>query len=450
MAKSIFTWNDIRKIYAHPHLLGQLCGMKDLTELHSDWIKYIHDSKTDVALQASRGSFKSSSIDIIGIMYRLLRDPDETICLVRKNYTKAAEMVRMIMNLMESPIIHELFRFAWFASNTGDINTKDDWKFSTRKEGKIDLSNRKSHSPECSVEAVGMDTSTVGTHVDFCLMDDIVSVKDRLYTSERAYTAIMASELRGNIVKKTGYAAIIGTPYHREDYFSNLEAEGVPIRKYPYQVLPFISPEAIEKARSMMTPAYFSCNYELVHTNSNDMPFNNPVMGVWDRTKAKNILCHVDASYGGLDSTAITIMGDIDNGKICAVGFLRHEHIEDLIPFILQQCGLYNARRLCAEDNADKGFVIKLIQGHPLSVAYKVWCEGYTEHTNKQVKISTILYQKWGNIVWDEVHTDEEYMNQILDWTEVSKDRDDAPDSASACIREAGFSVDTDWRNLYK
>lgn len=57
----------------------------------------------------------------------------------------------------------------------------------------------------------------------------------------------------------------------------------------------------------------------------------------------------------------------------------------------------------------------------------------YHEYENKNLKISTYLRKWWGNIVWLE-GTDEEYINQIMDYTEDAE-HDDAPDSASVMCR---------------
>ena len=81
---------------------------------------------------------------------------------------------------METPHIYELFRFVWFADKNGNISNSSKWKFSVRKEGALNLSVRKTQSPEPNVLAVGLETSLVGKHVDFALLDDCTDIKDRL------------------------------------------------------------------------------------------------------------------------------------------------------------------------------------------------------------------------------------------------------------------------------
>ena len=68
-----------------------------------------------------------------------------------------------------------------------------------------------------------------------------------------------------------------------------------------------------------------------------------------------------------------------------------------------------------------------------------VYASGYTETMNKFVKIATILKKWWPKIRFLE-GTDQEYIDQILDYTE-NAEHDDAPDSAACVCRalESGY-----------
>ena len=81
------------------------------------------------------------------------------------------------------------------------------------------------------------------------------------------------------------------------------------------------------------------------------------------------------------------------------------------------------------ETNPDKGFVADRLKEKGLRV------HAYAERMNKHLKISTALFEVWRYLEWDP-DTDEEYMNQVLDYRERSEP-DDAPDSASSLFREA-------------
>ena len=45
---------------------------------------------------ASRSSYKSTAIVIVGTLYRLIRNKNETIAIMRKSYTLATEVVATV------------------------------------------------------------------------------------------------------------------------------------------------------------------------------------------------------------------------------------------------------------------------------------------------------------------------------------------------------------------
>lgn len=435
---SLYTWDMVELIFQQPHILGHLCGFKDLLPIHSEWIHYIHDADEDRGLLASRSSYKSTAVVIVGTMYRLMRDPNQTIAICRKSFGAAVDVVRTIMNLMETPHIYELFRFVWFADKNGNISNSSKWKFSVRKEGALNLSVRKTQSPEPNVLAVGLETSLVGKHVDFALLDDCTDIKDRLYKSEREFTKVVVSEIRGNIVKKTGYAGIINTPYHSDDCIANLEREGVPFIKYPYQMLPFIAPEEIEKARRAMTDALFKINYELDYTNTLDMLFTDPFIGNWNYPQTKEIKAHIDAGYGGEDACALTIIGKLPDGRISVVGFTSDKHIVDWLPFVFRTLQRYKAHMVYMETNADKGLMLDKMMAHPLAKTWNIQPVPYRETQNKQIKIATVIKDAWLKLVFAP-ETEPDYMSKVMDWNENTKSQDDPPDSLASILRESGF-----------
>ena len=85
------------------------------------------------------------------------------------------------------------------------------------------------------------------------------------------------------------------------------------------------------------------------------------------------------------------------------------------------------AGKIYCETNADKGYLAKALREKGERVVT------YHEDTNKYMKIVTHLKGDWENVVFV-AGTDEEYINQILDYNEFAE-HDDAPDSAACCIR---------------
>ena len=85
-------------------------------------------------------------------------------------------------------------------------------------------------------------------------------------------------------------------------------------------------------------------------------------------------------------------------------------------------CGkLYN------ENNADKGMVGRDLRKLGAKVVL------YAEHQNKYIKIVTYLKAIWKDVIFVN-GTDNEYLNQICDYSE-NAEHDDAPDSVASLAR---------------
>jgi hypothetical protein len=79
--------------------------------------------------------------------------------------------------------------------------------------------------------------------------------------------------------------------------------------------------------------------------------------------------------------------------------------------------------------NPDKGYTADKLSANGLRV------KRYSENQNKHLKISTYLFEVWRRLEWAP-ETDDEYMNQVMDYRERSEP-DDAPDSAASLFKEA-------------
>ena len=145
-----------------------------------------------------------------------------------------------------------------------------------------------------------------------------------------------------------------------------------------------------------------------------------------DMTLFRDGIAHIDAAYGGADSTAFTC-GKRQGDTLYLYGRLWHAHVDT----VLDTCIREAKRLLCApiltETNADKGYLAKEIQRRGYSA------RTYDEHDNKYTKIATYLRKWWGNVVFLD-GTDKQYISQILSYT-VEAEHDDAPDSAANIAR---------------
>lgn len=411
---SLYTESNIEQIRQYPHILGHIAGRDKLTELHSEWIKYVWTSGKSVSLNAHRGSFKSTALIHIGVPWYLLFNPDARICIVRKTYADAADAVATIAKVMEQPEIRELFYFCH-----GEYPN-----FRVKREGKIDFTFKRTKTPEGSVTGFGLNSPLVGRHFDFILCDDISTLKDRLSKAEREYTKQIWRELVTNIIDRGKPCCYSGTPWHKDGVESIIPTP----KQYTISDCNLISSQELETIRANTTPALFAANYELKFAADDDALFKDPVWDKWQGGDIGTVYAQLDSAYGGEDFCALTIGARRKTGELQLIGFSYHGNIKDWLPHVDKYLRAYRVRKTAVEQNADKGWTSSMLKQLGHSVLE------YSESTKKQHKIGTYLYEVWPTARWDK-NTDDDYMSQIVDWTAETKEHDDAPDSASSLVR---------------
>lgn len=414
----LFSRSEVETILAHPHLIGWLAGHTKLREIHSAWIHYIWDTKKANALMAHRGSYKSTAIVCDGALYYLLLNPNARIAIVRKTYADAADAVATIAKSFENPKIRELFKAV-----NGSYP-----EFTKRKEGVITMSFKETITPEGSVNAFGLNSPFTGRHFDFILCDDISTIKDRLSKAEREFTKTIWMELSTNIIDRGKPCCYVGTPWAKEGVESIIPKP----KKFSINDCDLISPEELADIRSKTTPSLFAANYELEFVADDDALFKDPQFGEWETKKINRVVAHVDAAYGGDDYVALTIGAERHDGMIQMVGFTYAMAISEAMPFIADTLRKYKAKKVYVEKQSDRGWTASMLRKEFFSV------EEYDENVKKEHKIATYLFEVWPRIIWAR-ESDDEYMEQIVDWTALTKGHDDAPDSAS-CLCRARFS----------
>ncbi len=430
-----YTWEHVKTIRKYPHVLGLLAGKDKLTPMHSTWMRYILDSPSERVLMAHRGSYKTTSVVEIGLIWYLMFHPDARIALIRKSFTQAAECIRNIANIMLQPEIKDLLEFVWGTS----------WKFTVRREGKLELSVKRTKTKEVSLTAKGLDSAITGDHYDFALADDCEDLQDRISDAAREKTIMVMNEFRANIMDRGRHMCFLGTPWHMRGLYSTLP----PALKYPISKTNLISAEEEQKIRAKTTPTLFAINYLLEFENEEDLPFKDPFIGTWHDGLVSNIRAHVDAAYDGDHYCALTIMGRLPDGKLNAVGFTYQGNIKDWLGDIAQKLVYYKCNKIYIEDNADRGYSADVLKLHPLIKEHHIWVLDYHEKMTKEVKISTFLGEVWKDIEWAR-ETDNAYFEQCVDWRPKSLP-DDAPDSCASLIREGGFSIIKSYQsNLWK
>ena len=181
--------------------IGRLLGFEKLLPLHDRWITETWDTKGSHGLMAFRGSYKTSSVVITGIIRYLLFKPDSRILIIRKTHTKAAEVLKTVSRAFDKPEIRALF------SMIHGIEPKK----ITDANSAILFSFKQNSTPEPSLLALGIGSSITGTHADAVIADDIIGLEDKVSKAERESVKEYVRELAGNIIDPDSLSIWLGT-----------------------------------------------------------------------------------------------------------------------------------------------------------------------------------------------------------------------------------------------
>ena len=419
------TKETVWKIWRYrPAAIGRMIGFKDLTdELHGKWMQNIIYGDADYTLQAHRLSYKSSCLSVALAMWCVLNHGKNAL-FMRKTDTDVIESIAQAQKVMEN----EAFR------HMAEILMDSPVYLTTGNASNMTVSTYDSPRGAEQLVGCGCGGSLTGKHANLIVCDDVVNLQDRISKAEREKTKAIVRELR-NIVTRDGRIVFIGTPWHKEDAFSLVATP----ERYDCYSTGLISEEKLKNLREAMTASLFAANYELRHIASDDVIFTSPQTGA-DPALAEQGICHIDASYGGEDGTAFTICKK-SGGKYYIYGRLWQKHVDDCLPEIIRLRKAFNAGIIYCERNADKGYLAKTLRDKGERA------DTYHEKTNKFVKITSYLKSEWKNVVFV-AGTDQEYINQICDYTE-NAEHDDAPDSAASIVRKLWNKKDTEYVPLW-
>lgn len=410
------TTAQIKKMIEHPHLLGHYFVMDDLTEIHSEWIKYCWQKGSTKVLQAHRNSYKTSSIIVIGTILYLLFHPNATILVTRKTEEGAKAIVYEVCKLLESEKARALFQEVYKAVTGKKIafELKD---YTTQK---INLPTRTNYTKEYNVESIGIGGNITGAHYDIIICDDIITEKDRYSQAERKRTKNYLMELQ-NIMKVDGHMFVTGTPWHKDDAFSILPEA----KKYPLGSIEIkgLTQEKINKIKAAMSDSLFAANYLLQHIASENRVFGDAKRAQWNNAQC---VAALDPAYMGTNTTALTLIGKNDDGQIVVKGWVWRKDVTELYIRIVSLLDQHGAGTLWVEENADKGLCAKELRKQWHSV------KTYVSTKNKLSRILTHVKANWDYLHFaDDIQDD--YYVQVLDYEEM-QEPDDAVDSLAAAI----------------
>lgn len=396
----------------NPVKIGQAIGFDLLTDLHNNWIKEFIYGKNDYTLLAHRGSYKTIAVSVALALLIILR-PNISILFMRKTDNDIAEVIKRVGNILQTDAFKIIVKTLY----------NIDIKLKTFTQSAIDTNLNTNPRGTVQLLGIGVNGSLTGKHFEIIFTDDINNIKDRISEAEREHTKLIYQELQ-NVKNRGGKIVNTGTKWHKSDVTEIMPKAVI----YTCYETGLIQEKDLIKIRESMTPSLFAANYELKCIADENALFTNPNF-LQENVDITGGIGHIDAGFGGEDYTAYTYMKyDKPNNKIYAFGKLWHKHVDNCLPEIKQLHEKFKGGTIHVEKNADKGYLHKEIKEFGLLSTV------YNEYMNKYVKITTHLYKHWKSIYWIK-GTDDDYLNQILDYTEDAE-HDDAPDSAASLCRK--------------
>ena len=396
----------------HPVKFGRMLGFNKLKAFHNKWIKKMAFGKEDYTLQGHRQSYKTTCLSIALALIIILL-PNKRVLFMRKTDDDVKEIIKQVRNILLNPVTQTFVRAIYGDHITLKLLVDNTFEIMTNLTTDIKGTSQ--------LVGIGTGSSLTGRHYDFIFTDDIINLKDRTSRAERERIKNLYQELI-NIKNKGGKIFNTGTPWHKDDAFTLMPEP----ERWTWKDTGIFNDEEIEEIRENMAPSLFAANYELKHIAAEDIIFANPVLNAPIEKIFNAQITHIDAAYGGEDSTALTICKKTE-GKYYIYGRLWQKAVDDCMDEIIAERKRLLGGKVWCEDNGDKGYLAKALR----EKGEKVFT--YHEDTNKYIKIVTNLKPDWKNVVFVK-GTDQAYIDQILDYNEFAE-HDDAPDSASCCLR---------------
>ncbi len=419
----------LSKILKEPYYLSKVCGYNKLVPLHGEWIKWLlgkenseKEEDKEKLLLAHRGSYKTTCI-VVGLVWLLLHDCEQTILLVRKTATRSVSVLRAVSKQLQNPLVKRLFELKYGVK----------FKMVKNTDYNIELGYKKNITIEPNIMGCGIGDSVTGLHFSRIHNDDVVTTVDKKSSAERRRTIDFCDECT-NLLNPGGTSTYTGTAWHEEDAYSRIKN----LKRYPIGSMDLAeyTEKKIQSLKDKLPLELYILNYELEIVNVENSRFSDMVLGEMPEDY-KTCYAQIDAGYKGADNTAMTIL--IKQEKD---GVIRHHvrgyrltgHVLEHETRILQIIRKFRVNHLYLEDNADKGLLADTLRKSTASLGY-VRIISYHESMKKEIKINNYLGLYWDCLVFSN-SSDSKYLLEIKNYGDI--ERDDCPDSLATLLCKVG------------
>lgn len=382
------------------------------------WIRYVFLSKRDVTLLAFRGSFKTTAISVIGSIWKLLYYPNNRILIASSTHDNAKKILQEIKSNYKKPSLIKLYSLM-------GIHEPRDLEWWTKES--VKLITKKKTTKEGNIEAVGALSVITSRHYDNIICDDLVVLKDRISKAVRESKIDWVKELQ-SIIDPGGTIGYVGTSWHPRDVYSITPAPV--IRPVGSVFNPKLTQERLKEIRRVQGEVFYASQYELKHIADEDRIIDDPNFGIYkpaDENETIKVIAYLDPAFGGADHSALTL-GFVKAGILYVMfGKIWRSQIDITYDKVENYAKRKKVMTTWVESNSAQRLIAVELRKRGMRI------REVNNVKNKHLRIMDNVRKLWGRIIFHP-DIDDEYMRQILDYTEDS-DHDDAIDSLAGLVK---------------
>jgi len=211
-----------------------------LQPFHKSMLHYCLTKRHSLQL-AFRGAGKTTSVEIVSIIHKILKDRNTRILIVSKTQGFATDILREIKQHFEE---NERFREVF-----GDLVGEDKWT-----DSEIMVTGRDRPMKEPTVACVGIGGQLIGKHFDHVFGDDLVDEDNSRTAHGRKTTTTWYYKVMHPTMEPHCSLHLFGTRYHFSDLYGHLIANEM---STSHQIIPALDGNGRSPWPEKYSAAYF-------------------------------------------------------------------------------------------------------------------------------------------------------------------------------------------------
>ena len=423
--QDIANWGLNDSYYFVKYILGY---NKMVERIHEPILNFVDSNDHEQLLLLPRGIFKTTTITVAYVVWRIVKNPNITILINSKNLGSAKKMLAEIKgHFKNNKTLKRLY-----GDFVGDIWT----------DSAIIVKPRTIISKTTTITVGSVDHEITGQHFDLIINDDLVGLRDKLSLAERKRTLEFYKSLIFLGQKGTKYINI-GTRWHTSDLYSYL-LDNIPEDDLMKRALiedgKCIFPEEYtpDRLKALKRDKFFFAtqmmNTPIVAENT-FVKFNELNFDIMP--KHSNTIMYVDFALSKkqtADFSSITVGFRVDN-KIYILDNITERlteiELKEKIKFLVKK---WNVTVIGAESNLFQSIYIGVLKSYMREQGFIISWKEINHSTDKVFRIKSMAPVLQESVIFDK-DWELRYsslIDQLISFPDV--DHDDAVDSLEALI----------------